>query len=84
MKVLYCSTCSQSFDPEIEGIVGNFGIIPVAFCGTCRVGIHDLAQIEWDLVPRTALEQHLCTVCQEVACECESPARRQHAEKNKL
>ena len=56
MRVLYCSTCSQAFDPEVEGMAGNFGIIPVAFCGTCRVGVHDMAQIEWDLVPREESE----------------------------
>ena len=30
---------------------GNFGIIPVAFCATCRVCLRDLAEQEWDLVP---------------------------------
>ncbi len=48
----YCSTCSTSFDADIEGMVGEFGILPVAFCATCRVCFHDLAEQEWDLVPR--------------------------------
>lgn len=47
-----CSTCSTPFDSDLEGMVGEFGIIPVAFCATCRVCIHDLAEQEWDLVPR--------------------------------
>lgn len=46
-----CSTCSVLFDPDEEGMVGDFGIIRVAFCATCRVCIRDLAEQEWDLVP---------------------------------
>jgi hypothetical protein len=46
-----CSTCHSQFNAEEEGIVGEFGIIPVAFCGTCLVGIRELAEIQWDLVP---------------------------------
>jgi hypothetical protein len=46
-----CSTCLVAFDPEKEGMVGFFGIIYVAFCGNCRVGVRDLAEQEWDLVP---------------------------------
>jgi hypothetical protein len=55
LNVRYCSTCSQSFDVDIEGMEGNFGIIPVAFCGTCRVGVREMAEIVWDLVPREDL-----------------------------
>ena len=60
MNTRYCSTCSQSFDADIEGMEGNFGIIPVAFCATCRVGIHDLAEQEWDLVPRDDILDITC------------------------
>lgn len=58
MNVRYCSTCSTSFDADIEGMVGEFGIIPVAFCATCRVGVRELAEITWDLVPRE--DYHIC------------------------
>lgn len=47
-----CSICYTPFDAEEEGMVGTFGIIPVYFCATCRVCIRDLAEQEWDLVPR--------------------------------
>lgn len=60
MNTRYCSTCSTAFDVDEEGMEGEFGILPVAFCGTCRVGIHDLAQIEWDLVPRDSEELEPC------------------------
>ena len=50
-NVRCCSTCSTSFDADEEGMVGEFGIIPVAFCGTCRVCIRALAEQEWDLEP---------------------------------
>ena len=70
MNVRYCSTCSTSFDADEEGMEGEFGIIPVAVCATCRVCIHDLAQQEWDLVPNMSYD--LCEVCQEVTCECGS------------
>lgn len=46
-----CDICETGFDPEEEGMIGLFGIIPVAFCATCRVCIRDLAEQEWDLVP---------------------------------
>ena len=39
-----CSICSDCFDCETEGgIEGTFGILPVAFCVTCLVGVRDLA-----------------------------------------
>ena len=47
-----CSTCHCPFNDDEEGIVGEFGLIPVAFCGTCLVGVRELAEIQWDLVPR--------------------------------
>ena len=52
VRTMYCSTCSTSFDLEVEGMAGDFGIIPVAFCATCRVCVKDLAEQQWDLVPR--------------------------------
>ena len=52
MRTLYCSICSANFDVDSEGIEGDIGIIPVAFCATCKTGIHDFAQQTWDLVPR--------------------------------
>jgi hypothetical protein len=39
-------------------MVGEFGIIPVAFCATCRVGVRELAETTWDLVPRE--DYHIC------------------------
>jgi len=47
----YCSVCSSAFDVEEEGCDGNIGLIPFAFCATCRVGIWEWAQISFDLVP---------------------------------
>ena len=40
-----CSICGGPFDLEKEGgSEGNIGILPVAFCPTCRVGILDFAE----------------------------------------
>jgi hypothetical protein len=52
MTTRYCSVCSSSFDLDEEGCEGNIGLIPFAFCATCRVGIWEWAQISFDLVPR--------------------------------
>ena len=57
MRTLYCSICSSSFDSEFEGVEGDIGIIPVAFCPTCLAGIRDFAEQQWDLVPREDVEQ---------------------------
>jgi hypothetical protein len=57
MRTLYCSICSTNFDIDEEGVEGDIGIIPVAFCATCRVGIHDFAQQTWDLVPRSEVDE---------------------------
>lgn len=51
MRTLYCSICSTNFDIEEEGVEGDIGIIPVAFCSTCRAGIRDFAEQTWDLAP---------------------------------
>ena len=38
-----CSICDSDFDLEAEGgIVGEFGICPVAFCCWCLTSIHDM------------------------------------------
>ena len=70
MNTRYCSVCSQSFDVDYEGCEGDIGMIPFAFCATCRVGVWEWAQISFDLVPRSNYENDLCQKCQEVACEC--------------
>lgn len=67
MKTRYCSTCSTSFDADEEGMEGEFGIIPVAFCATCRVCIRDLAEQEWNLI---SADSSICPICQEILCEC--------------
>jgi len=51
MNTKYCSICSSSFDAEFEGVEGDIGIIPVAFCPTCLAGIRDFAEQQWDLYP---------------------------------
>lgn len=51
MRYIYCSICSTSFDLDSEGVEGDIGIIPVAFCSTCKTGIRDFAEQEWDLAP---------------------------------
>jgi len=51
VNVRYCSICSTSFDIEFEGCEGSIGIVPFAFCPTCRVGVWDWAQVSFDLVP---------------------------------
>ena len=38
-----CSICSAEFDVENEGgVVGDLGILPVAFCPTCYSGVVDM------------------------------------------
>lgn len=42
-----CSICGGPFDLEKEGgSEGNIGILPVAFCPTCRVGILEYAEFQ--------------------------------------
>ena len=41
MKQETCTVCDGDVD---EGITGFFGMIPVAFCPTCLVGVRDLAE----------------------------------------
>jgi len=40
-----CSTCQCKFDLDEEGgTLGEFGIIPVAFCPTCLSSIFDMVE----------------------------------------
>ena len=40
-----CTICDSTFCPETEGgDIGFIGILPVAFCPTCRAGIFDYAE----------------------------------------
>ena len=41
-KKMECSICSSEFKPEEEGAVGEFGILPVAFCGWCVNCLRDM------------------------------------------
>ncbi len=45
-----CSVCDCDFDVETEGgVLGFIGILPVAFCPTCKCGILDFAdQFRYD------------------------------------
>mgnify|MGYP003141325995 FL=1 len=54
---MICSICDGDFDLDGEGgVIGDFGILPVAFCPTCLSCIYDLvgeleAELEEDQVP---------------------------------
>jgi hypothetical protein len=48
MNINYCSICSTSFDFDEEGDKGMIGMIPFAFCPTCRNGILEYADIACD------------------------------------
>ena len=40
-----CTICDGDFDLELEGgVEGYIGILPVAFCPTCKAGIFDFAE----------------------------------------
>lgn len=77
MRTLYCSICSSSFDPEAEGVEGDIGIIPVAFCAVCQTGIREFAMNTWDLSP-TGMHPTICPECMEITCdpECPNAAKR--------
>lgn len=51
MSTRECSVCGVEFDVDQEGCDGMIGLIPFAFCATCRVGVWEWAQIEWNMVP---------------------------------
>jgi hypothetical protein len=59
MRTVYCSICSTSFDLDAEGTEGDVGIIPVAFCPTCKDGIYWFARQEWDLVRPDDVETYI-------------------------
>lgn len=42
-----CSICGVEFDAQYEGIEGFIGLIPFAFCATCKAGIYDWACQQW-------------------------------------
>jgi hypothetical protein len=63
MNIQTCSICNASFDFDEEGTKGMIGLIPFAFCATCRAGVWDWAQISFDLIPRPD--------CPVVNCPCD-------------
>ena len=43
--MIECSVCSGELDLDGEGgIVGDIGILPVAFCPTCFAGVEDMCK----------------------------------------
>jgi hypothetical protein len=56
MNIQTCSICNASFDFDEEGTKGMIGLIPFAFCATCRAGVWDWAQIAFDLFPAQTVE----------------------------
>ena len=51
MDVKECTICEVELDDEVEIVTrGNIGIIPVAFCCTCRTGIFDMADQREEIV----------------------------------
>jgi len=44
-NVFTCSTCEGEFDLDAEGgTVGDFGMLPVAFCPTCLACMVDMME----------------------------------------
>ena len=43
-----CSICSSCYTEEDGGIIGYFGILPVAFCPDCYVSVLDMADTYTD------------------------------------
>lgn len=39
-----CTVCSCEFSDEEGGVIGYFGILPVAFCPTCYSSMYDMVQ----------------------------------------
>jgi hypothetical protein len=39
-----CSVCSCDFTEDEGGVLGYFGILPVAFCPTCFSSMLDMAE----------------------------------------
>lgn len=39
-----CTVCSCEFSDDEGGVIGYFGILPVAFCPTCYSSMYDMVQ----------------------------------------
>lgn len=44
LKTLYCNICSCDFDPDLEGVTGHVGILPVSLCEICFNGMRDMVE----------------------------------------
>lgn len=44
-----CSVCAVEFTDDHGGILGYFGMIPVAFCPTCYSCMVDMVRQDFDL-----------------------------------
>ena len=44
-----CSVCSCDFSDDEGGVIGYFGILPVAFCPTCYSCMVDMVTQDLDL-----------------------------------
>jgi hypothetical protein len=44
-----CSVCSCDFTDDEGGVIGYFGILPVAFCPTCHSCMVDMVTQDLDL-----------------------------------
>ena len=44
-----CSVCSCGFTDDEGGVIGYFGILPVAFCPTCHSCMVDMVTQDLDL-----------------------------------
>ena len=44
-----CSVCSCDFTDDEGGVIGYFGILPVAFCPTCHSCMVDMVSQDLDL-----------------------------------
>lgn len=41
-----CNVCACDFDDDEGGMLGYFGILPVAFCPTCYSSMYDMISQE--------------------------------------
>lgn len=46
-EVVECSICSVEVEEEDGGVIGFIGLLPFAFCPTCKAGIYDWACQQW-------------------------------------
>lgn len=44
-----CNICSCEFTDDEGGVIGFFGILPVAFCPTCYSSMYDMVQQDMDI-----------------------------------